>query len=452
MFGRKKMYKKGLEDAMRANEAFVKKQQDAIEYMREEVRTGHKKLEDALAAAIHSLDGCVIGLSNRLEAKEKAALYKLSTSLDIQHFAESEKQLLVAVLYQLASDEGLDITEYQRCFVRSVQKYVGISNPQLQADLSVVSDIDSLEVQKAFLRVVLEFLYLRAGEEICDSQEDFLNNFAVNKKQAELIEAQVSQLYDIVGAEGIAEKYGFDPSQFSGAAEAKGPSREVLEREWAILEEVMEKQMQSIHVFQYLAYDDPDYEMSGDGFYSKSDAMNAGERELRKLYNAKLEIFNAYSGSSIAVRTVDYISTQVISVFDIVRKQIREFGKNTTCMKFAQQMEDVLNFDALMEAITKRLKDELQKNSFKYKLEDFSYYRNKIEVNSDDLELETGFLRFFEKMAVKWDYMICEGSMELDDDANRKQKEFASSATEIIDRELRDIFAKIHAIYSGILE
>ena len=49
MFGRKKMYKKGLADAMQAYEAFGKKQEDALAYMREEVRSGNKELKEALA-------------------------------------------------------------------------------------------------------------------------------------------------------------------------------------------------------------------------------------------------------------------------------------------------------------------------------------------------------------------------------------------------------------------
>ena len=49
MFGNKKMYKKGLADAMQAYEGFSEKQKAALEQMRREVDNGNKKLEDALA-------------------------------------------------------------------------------------------------------------------------------------------------------------------------------------------------------------------------------------------------------------------------------------------------------------------------------------------------------------------------------------------------------------------
>ena len=49
MFGTKKMYKKGLADAMSAYEAFGKKQEDALAEIRKEVREGKSQLEDALS-------------------------------------------------------------------------------------------------------------------------------------------------------------------------------------------------------------------------------------------------------------------------------------------------------------------------------------------------------------------------------------------------------------------
>lgn len=212
MFGRKKMYKKGLADAMQAYEAFGKKQEAAIAHMREEIRKG-QKLEEALNDTIASLGDDIAGLYDYLNAQEKKALYHLSTPLDIKDLDKEEQQYLLAILYQLASDEGDLLTDYQRMFIRSVQRYLEITNPQTEADLSAVGDIDSLEVQKAFLQTVLEFFYLQDGDELTDTQEEFLGYFSVNKRQALLIEERVSRLFNVVKAEGIAEKYGFVPDE-----------------------------------------------------------------------------------------------------------------------------------------------------------------------------------------------------------------------------------------------
>lgn len=205
MFGRKKMYKKGLADAMQAYEAFGKKQEAALNQMREEVRAGQKKLETALT----DLGEEIYGIYDYLTSQEKAALYNLSTPLDIKDLQDHEKRLLLATLYQLANNQEASITDAQRGYIRSVQRYLEITNPQTEIDLSSVGNIDSLEVQKTFLQVVLEFFYLQDGDELSDDQEDFLTEFSLNKKQALLIENRVSRLFNAVGAAGIAEKYGY---------------------------------------------------------------------------------------------------------------------------------------------------------------------------------------------------------------------------------------------------
>lgn len=226
MFGRKKMYKKGLEDAMRAYEDFGKKQEEAIKKLREEVKSGNKKLEDMLNEIGENINGVYDYLTDR----EKAALYHLCTPKDIKELDESERRLLVAVLYQLANDEGgWDLTDYQKKYVRSVQKYLEITNPQTEIDLSAIENIDSIESQKVILQVVLEFMYLQDSDEISDQQEDFLGYFSLNKKQAEQIEQYVAKLYNTVGAEGICEKYGFvdDEGELLYASENSGVNANV---------------------------------------------------------------------------------------------------------------------------------------------------------------------------------------------------------------------------------
>ena len=209
MFGRKKMYKKGLADAMQAYEAFGKKQEDALAYMREEVRSGNKELKEALAGLGDELNG----IYKYLNAQEKAALYQLSTPMDLKELDDADKRLLLAVLYQLAENEESALTDNQRAYIRSVQKYLEITNPQIFADLSAIENIDSIDVQKTFLRVVLEFYYLQDGDELNDEQEEIFDYFSVNKKQATIIENEVSRLFNAVGPEGVAEKYGYVPEE-----------------------------------------------------------------------------------------------------------------------------------------------------------------------------------------------------------------------------------------------
>ena len=64
MFGKKKMYKKGLTDAMNAYQDFGSKQEEALATIREEVREGKVQLEDALS----KLDDKMVGIFDFLDA------------------------------------------------------------------------------------------------------------------------------------------------------------------------------------------------------------------------------------------------------------------------------------------------------------------------------------------------------------------------------------------------
>lgn len=68
MFGRQRMYKKGISDAMQAYEAFGEKQQAALEHMREEVKQGNKRLEDALSEAVAQFGASINGLYDHLNS------------------------------------------------------------------------------------------------------------------------------------------------------------------------------------------------------------------------------------------------------------------------------------------------------------------------------------------------------------------------------------------------
>ena len=208
IFGsRKKEYKKGLQDAMNAYEAFGNKQEKALNKIREEVRSGNKKMEDMLNAFGEDING----IYDYLTDQEKVALYNLCTPKDINTLDDAEKRVLIAILYQLINLESEEcITDYQKKYIRSIQNYLGITNPQMEIDLQIIENIDSNDVQKAMLQVVLEFLYLQKSKNLSEEQEEFLSYFSLNEHQAKQIEDYVIKLYRAVGEEGICEKYGFE--------------------------------------------------------------------------------------------------------------------------------------------------------------------------------------------------------------------------------------------------
>lgn len=201
----RKDYKKGMADAMTAYEAFGEKQEEAIRYVGAEI--------ERTAGKVDRLGGKIGEIADYITDQEKAALYKLNTPVDIADLDDAEKRILLAVLYQLSADED-EVTEEQQNYIRAVQQYLKIYNPQTEIDLSAVENIEDISAQKAVLQSVLEFFRLGTHpEELTEEQEDFLDFFQVNRRTRREIDGFISAIVEAVGIKGLSEKYGFVAEQ-----------------------------------------------------------------------------------------------------------------------------------------------------------------------------------------------------------------------------------------------
>lgn len=201
----RKDYRQGMADAMEAYEKFGEKQENAIRYVGIQA--------EQAAQATGKLGEAINGITSYISDREKAELYKLNTPVDIADLDDSEKRILLAVLYQLISDED-DPTEAQQHYVRSVQQYLKIYNPQTEIDLEAVENIEDIAAQKAVLQSVLEFFYLGSHPKTySEKQLDFLDCFQVNRKNRKEIISHIDAIIGAVGAQGLSEKYGFAAQQ-----------------------------------------------------------------------------------------------------------------------------------------------------------------------------------------------------------------------------------------------
>lgn len=201
----KKDYKKGMADALAANKGFSEKQEAAINHVTGEVEKASGKID--------KLGGKIEEFKTYITDQEKATLYKLNTPVDIASLENNEKRILLAVLYQLSADEE-ELTEEQQGYVRAIQQYLKIYNPQTEIDLEAVENIEDIATQKAVLQTVLEFFYLGAHPgTYSEDQLEFLDCFQVNRKTRREISDHIKAIVEAVGVQGLAEKYGFVATQ-----------------------------------------------------------------------------------------------------------------------------------------------------------------------------------------------------------------------------------------------
>lgn len=446
MFGNKKMYKKGAEDALRANEGFSQKQQEALEELRRQVQAGQVTIEEGLA----NLGEDIHGLYDYLDAKEKAALYHLSTPLDIRKMDDNERQLLVAVLCQLANDEGSNLTELQQTYLRGVQRYVGITTPQAALDdMSVVGEIDSGAAQRAIMQTVLEFLYLQNAYELTDSQVEFLGYFSVNQKQSMAIENSVSLLYNAMGAQGLAEKYGTqNASQSDEEMKETLNSLQIelknLEKHTAVMTVLVSVNDHS--KLSIMAADDRE------AFKSQSDCERAAERRLEKVVKDAQTCMDKYLVRQKPDSYYARCKKSIENRLDRVRECLESMRTEQTAAVIDQMERPMNNLSTLWNNLGE-INDRLAPN---YQLDGvgkYSYYIEYDEYNPGE------FLDGLAKMLAKkqFGFSCYEAVSSITDDGQEKLTEFMEEFDEEIQGEImslivepiRDLIPELRKAWGG---
>jgi hypothetical protein len=195
-----KNFQKGMEAGAKPYEAKYKQYAEALTRLQDKFGKNWGRVNDALNQVITAQ-----------ESADRERLFKLNTPFDVKAMADHEKDLLVAILYTLAAEEA---NENQQAYIRSVQKYLGIKNPQTRIeDFSGIANIETISSQKAFLQACMEFLFL--GGNNTDFFEEYgeslFGHFNLNEKSCLEVWEKVLQIYGATGAQGLAEKYGYVP-------------------------------------------------------------------------------------------------------------------------------------------------------------------------------------------------------------------------------------------------
>lgn len=145
-----------------------------------------------------------------LSAQEKKRIYDLDQATDISMLEDDEKELLVAVLTELANSIP-EVTDLQRRYITSVCSTVGIATPQASLNLACIENIENMRTQKILLRHVMEFFFVGT------QNYDFLDYyetaifcyFGVNKRGVNEIVNTIDRIYNAMGIEGLANRYTF---------------------------------------------------------------------------------------------------------------------------------------------------------------------------------------------------------------------------------------------------
>lgn len=151
----------------------------------------------------------------RLNDLEKKKLFDLNTTHDIKDeevLEKAEQEYLVGYLITCANQLLGEVNRNQKKFIRSVSRYLEITVRHSNVDLTLVKNISKNFGVQAFLQTVMEFFFLEQENfAFIDEYEALLSYYPVSSRITNEMMEHIQNVYNAVGAEGIAEKYGFEP-------------------------------------------------------------------------------------------------------------------------------------------------------------------------------------------------------------------------------------------------
>ncbi|MFB9768426.1 hypothetical protein [Lactiplantibacillus modestisalitolerans] len=256
-FGKKKAYKNGMADGAKPFEEKFNKLGDQVSQNTEQTEQKLNQLDESVKQSNENLQqatknaqavndnvqainqkvnqhGQVMdAVLDSLSTKERYDLYQINTTYDVSTLDETERQHLIGLLYTFSGE--FDVNELQQEYLRHLQAYLNVTEPQIGVKISSIGNIDSLSTQKIYLQVLMEYDYLNDTE---NYQDETLSEFSVNKHDREKIANNIQNIVQVVGFKGLIEKYGLkDIDEVKAAQLAAEKAHAKIEAEKRAFEE-----------------------------------------------------------------------------------------------------------------------------------------------------------------------------------------------------------------------
>ncbi|MCQ2588483.1 MAG: leucine-rich repeat domain-containing protein [Treponema sp.] len=182
------------------------KMDNVADAIREEGEKQSKKFEEVNEkfSAQGQINNMIINSVSELEQK---VFYGLEPCQNIQNLENTERKILVNILFYLANKEPAN--DIQKKYIRSVTNSLGIGSGQADFDLSYIDNIDSNNNRKIMLQSVMEYLFLKDSDFSFLQDDNFIeikNFFNLRDDFICTTQKNILSMATAIGNEGIAEK------------------------------------------------------------------------------------------------------------------------------------------------------------------------------------------------------------------------------------------------------
>ena len=163
--------------------------------------------------------------------------------------------------------------------------------------------------------------------------------------------------------------------------------------------------------------------------FSKSECERLAKDAVKKIYNEASGLFSTTSTNSLSRAALKEISSKLENDVSEIQQHIRMIKNSNKIQTQIDLLQDFLNLDSLKGELKSALDEELQTSY--YSLYDFSYFLDLVEYESDDLEMESGFLRLFEMASASYSFDAGNAYTEITDDAQKYAETYEQEANKI---------------------
>ena len=400
--------------------------------------TQMQSYDDSLAQVVDQM----INTNEVVGKLYKACVLRIKQQPEIQTLSDTDQELLYIFLGLYGKENELTSEQQDRLktYNRAIANNLMVLPPEVAQDIEVFEKVENADV---FYRCAMEQCAVATGILNGDSNAaiEYLN---ISPRRKKSICTAVEEELSTFGAEHFWMKYQ-NHNLWEECVVDDSACQECIETEWNVIVEEMKTFEDNCFVSDIFGIFIFDYDMVGFDYSTKSYAVMMAERELRKIYEPMTSKLNLSNSGNLADLAFTQARAWLESGFEDLRNQIRRFGEKTGSTYCSQKMESVIDEEQFYDRIRSLFIKELRENAHQYSLDSFSHYLSLVEIENDDMSIETGFRRILEKLCTTWSYTLDD---TLECDYMYVLTQFASAANQIVRRSLNtEVFSKIRQVY-----
>ena len=198
----KKDFKKGMEAGARPYEDKFDQVTKAVDKVSKDVKNNFNELK----GVTNDLIDIAEEHDSELQQIRNRQQLGIDDNTDIDNIDPAERQYIMLCLMSVAGE--IESNEMQQVYIRGFRHFLNTPYPSGVCNYENIENIESVNTQKFFIRVLMEYLYLYYQNfDFLDEYEVF-DYFSINNRTKKEIIQSIENLVRMIGSRGLSEKYG----------------------------------------------------------------------------------------------------------------------------------------------------------------------------------------------------------------------------------------------------